>query len=69
MGSPMAADIIFEIFSPEKVDPGSKAFEKLKNAKLFDPKRSSVIGVLNDQMKGNFTVGMRDEESNTGRRI
>ena len=65
----MTDDITFEIFSPEKVDPGSKAFEKLKNAKLFDPKRSSVIGVLNDQMKGNFTVGMRDEESNTGRRI
>jgi len=57
---------------PEKVEPGSKAFEKLKNAKTFDPKRSSVLEVLNDQQEGNFTVDVGingDDDSNSGRKI
>ena len=51
------------------MDPDSKAFEKLKNAKAFDPKRSSVLEVLNDQLKGNFTVDMGPSDENIVRRI
>ena len=61
--------VINLFFSPNKVDPNSKAFEKLKNAKAFDPKRSSVLGVINDQLKGNFTVTTRDDEHVSGRKI
>ena len=55
------------LFSPDKVDPNSKAFEKLKNAKSFDPKRSSVLGVINDQLNGDFTVNMKEQGS--GRKL
>ena len=55
------------LHSPDKLDPGSKAFEKLKNAKKFDPRRSSVLGVIHDQMNGNFTVD--NEQGLTGRKI
>ena len=58
--------ISFVLFSPDKVDPNSKAFEKLKNAKSFDPKRSSVLGVINDQLRGNFTVNMKEAEQGEG---
>ena len=54
------------------MEPGSKAFEKLKNAKTFDPKRSSVLEVLNDQQEGNFTVDVGingEDDSNSGRKI
>ena len=54
------------------MEPGSKAFEKLKNAKTFDPKRSSVFGVLKDQLEGNFTVDVGindDDDSSSGRKI
>ena len=58
------------LHSPDKLDPGSKAFEKLKNAKKFDPRRSSVLGVIHDQMNGNFTVDICDNEQGlTGRKI
>ena len=56
-------------FSPDKVDPNSRAFEKLKNAKAFDPKRSSVLGVIHDQLKGNFTVNRGDADLGSGRQI
>lgn len=51
---------------PDKLDPNSKAFEKLKNAKKFDPRRSSVLGVIHDQMNGNFTVS---DNEGSGRKI
>jgi len=65
---------------PEKVDPSSQAFEKLKKAKSFDPKRSSVLEVLNAQMEGdlttkfnemgeNFSVNSGFNDANTGRKI
>jgi len=39
-----------------KLDPEGPAFQKMKNSKKFDPKRSSVLMVLNAQMKGDFAV-------------
>ena len=52
-------------YSPDKLDPNSRAFEKLKNAKKFDPKRSSVLEVLNDQLEK--TEAQTDAD--TGRKI
>merc|ERR1719495_2808374 len=52
---------------PDKLDPGSQAFEKLKKRKSFDPKRSSVLEVLNDQLNGNFCV--ENGVENSGRKI
>jgi len=60
---------------PEKLDPNSKAFEKLKKIKSFDPKRSSVLSVINDisELNGN---SLEDSEkpkltndSDSGRKI
>merc|ERR1719367_2185933 len=39
-----------------KLDPEGPAYQKMKNAKKFDPKRSSVLMVLNAQMNGDFAV-------------
>ena len=55
-------------YSPAKLDPNSKAFEKLKNAKKFDPKRSSVLEVLNEQLKKTPDVDSENEKD-TGRKI
>ena len=60
-------------FSPAKLDPNSKAFDRLKKTKVFDPKRSSVLSVLNDQINGNFSVdisGITENRAETsGRKI
>ena len=61
-------DLIPTFYSPDKLDPNSKAFEKLKNAKKFDPKRSSVLEVLNEQLKKNSDVDS-ENENDTGRKI
>ena len=61
-------NLISTFYSPEKLDPNSKAFEKLKNAKKFDPKRSSVLEVLNEQLKKNSDVDS-ENENDTGRKI
>ena len=37
--------------SESKLDPEGPAYQKMKNSKKFDPKRSSVLMVLNDQVK------------------
>ena len=42
--------------SPSKLDPSGPAYEKFKRSKKFDPKRSSVLMVLNDQLNGVFAV-------------
>merc|ERR1711872_130184 len=39
-----------------KLDPEGPAYQKMKNSKKFDPKRSSVLMVLNAQMNGDFAV-------------
>ena len=65
------------IFSPEKLDPNGPAYEKYKRSKKFDPKRSSVLMVLNDQLNGNFAVDTAEikearidaEADDVGRRI
>jgi len=62
---------------PEKLDPSGPAYEKFKRSKKFDPKRSSVLLVLNDQLNGNFAVDtaeikearMDAETDDIGRRI
>jgi len=58
---------------PAKVDPNSKAFERLKKTKVFDPKRSSVLSVLNDQLNGDFSVDIsgiaETRMENSGRKI
>ena len=67
----------FAIPSPEKLDPSGPAYEKFKRSKKFDPKRSSVLLVLNDQLNGNFAVDtaeikearMDAETDDIGRRI
>jgi len=41
---------------PSKLDPSGPAYEKFKRSKKFDPKRSSVLMVLNDQLNGVFAV-------------
>ena len=43
---------LFNIFlhSESKLDPEGPAFQKMKNSKKFDPKRSSVLMVLNAQV-------------------
>eukprot|EP00092_Neocalanus_flemingeri_P020876 GFUD01022614.1.p1 GENE.GFUD01022614.1~~GFUD01022614.1.p1 ORF type:complete len:233 (-),score=56.25 GFUD01022614.1:66-764(-) len=51
---------------PAKLDPNSKAFERLKKTKLFDPKRSSVLSVLNDQINGHFSVDISGIVENNG---
>lgn len=40
----------------DKLDPDSPAYDKIKKKKAFDPKRSSVLEVLNDHMNGRFVV-------------
>ena len=63
---------LFTFYSPKKLDPNSKAFEKLKNAKKFDPKRSSVLEVLNEQLKKTPDVDsmkIPENENDTGRKI
>ena len=55
--------------SPDKLDPNSRAFEKLKNAKKFDPKRSSVLEVLNDQLEKKFNVADSETKNDTARKI
>ena len=42
--------------SPDKLDPTGPAYEKFRKSKKFDPKRSSVLMVLNDQINGVFAV-------------
>jgi len=58
---------------PAKLDPNSKAFDRLKKTKVFDPKRSSVLSVLNDQLNGDFSVdisGISESRNETsGRKI
>jgi len=41
---------------PDKLDPDGPAFKKFKNSKRFDPSKSEVMRVLNDQKEGNFSV-------------
>ena len=60
--------IFSTFYSPQKLDPNSKAFEKLKNAKKFDPKRSSVLEVLNEQLKKTPDVDSENKNDN-GRNI
>ena len=48
------------IFSPEKLDPTGPAYEKFRRSKKFDPKRSSVLLVLNDQLNGHYAVDTAD---------
>ena len=62
--------------SPEKLDPAGPAYEKFKKSKKFDPKRSSVLMVLNDQLNGDFAVdtaavkeARMEAEFASGRRI
>jgi len=43
-----------------KLDPTSPCYSKLVNTKKFDPKRSSVLGVLLDHEKGVFAVNSHD---------
>ena len=38
------------------MDPTRLAYEKFRKAKKFDPKQSSVLTVLNDQINGVFAV-------------
>ena len=38
------------IFSPTKLDPDSPAYEKYRKSKKFDPKRSSVLMVLQESL-------------------
>ena len=44
------------IFSPEKLDKDGPAYQKWKNSKRFDPARSEVMRVLDQQKDGNFSV-------------
>ena len=39
------------LHSESKLDPKGPAYQKMKNAKKFDPKRSSVLMVLNAQVE------------------
>ena len=48
--------------SESKLDPEGPAYQKMKNSKKFDPKRSSVLMVLNAQVIRN---GKKDEQSMT----
>jgi len=41
---------------PDKLDPDGPAYKKYKNSKRFDPARSEVMRVLNQQDEGNFSV-------------
>jgi len=45
---------------PEKLDPDSPAFQKLQKTKKFNPKRSSVLLVLQDYESGRFEVDTDD---------
>ena len=42
---------LFIFLSESKLDPEGPAYQKMKNSKKFDPKRSSVLMVLNAQVK------------------
>ena len=46
--------------SESKLDPEGPAYQKMKNSKKFDPKRSSVLMVLNAQVIRN---GKKNEQS------
>ena len=48
--------------SESKLDPEGPAYQKMKNSKKFDPKRSSVLMVLNAQVILN---GKKNEQSMT----
>ena len=48
--------------SESKLDPEGPAYQKMKNSKKFDPKRSSVLMVLNAQVIRN---GKKNEQSVT----
>ena len=48
--------------SESKLDPEGPAYQKMKNSKKFDPKRSSVLMVLNAQVSHN---GKKNEQSVT----
>ena len=48
--------------SESKLDPEGPAYQKMKNSKKFDPKRSSVLMVLNAQVIRN---GKKNEQSMT----
>ena len=48
--------------SESKLDPEGPAYQKMKNSKKFDPKRSSVLMVLNAQVIHN---GKKNEQSMT----
>jgi len=41
---------------PDKLDPDGPAYQKFKKSKRFDPNRSEVMRVLNQQKEGNFSV-------------
>ena len=43
-------------FSPDKLEKDSPAYKKYKNSKRFDPAKSDVMKVLNQQKDGNFSV-------------
>ena len=42
---------LFIFLSESKLDPEGPAYQKMKNSKKFDPKRSSVLMVLNAQVE------------------
>jgi len=41
---------------PDKLDPDGPAYKKYKMSKRFDPAKSEVMRVLNQQKEGNFSV-------------
>ena len=42
---------VFSCYSPDKLDPRGPAYDKYKKSKKFDPDRSSVLMVINDQLR------------------
>jgi len=58
-----------------KLDPEGPAYQKMQRTKKFNPKRSSVLMVLNAQLAGDFAVSTgevreaRQDYSEEGRRI
>jgi len=52
---------------PSKLDPNSEAYKRRSQIKVFDPKTSSVLAVLQDQeIRGNYNV---EPAQGTGRKI
>ena len=43
-------------FSPDKLAPEGPAMAKYRKAKRFDPTKSDVLQVLNEQEKGEYCV-------------